>query len=93
MGERLCRGIRLPRLLPGCESGSLQHHLCSRSKSFKGQPNLANTHPFVWNGWMFMHNGTLTAFEKLQSKMLSEMPLQYRDLIRVKPIVSASSTG
>ncbi len=29
-----------------------------------------------------MHNGTLTAFEKLQPQLLNEMPSQYRDLIR-----------
>ncbi len=30
---------------------------------------------------MFMHNGTLTAFEKLQPQLLSEMPSQYREFI------------
>ncbi len=50
-------------------------------KASKGKPNLANTHPFVWNGWMFMHNGTLTAFEKLQPQLLSEIPSQCREFI------------
>lgn len=50
-------------------------------KASKGQPNLANTHPFIWNGWMFMHNGTLTAFDKLQAELLREMPSRYRALV------------
>ncbi len=50
-------------------------------KASRGSINLQNTHPFVDRGWMFMHNGTLTAFNDLQPQLLAEIPSHDRERI------------
>ncbi|MCP3964082.1 MAG: class II glutamine amidotransferase [bacterium] len=37
-----------------------------------GDSNAANTHPFSYRGWMFAHNGTVTAFERVRPRMIEE---------------------
>ena len=38
-------------------------------KATKGRNALENTHPFQHGRWMFAHNGTLTAFERLHPRL------------------------
>lgn len=37
-----------------------------------GVPAIANTHPFVFDRWVFAHNGTLAAFESVRPQLESQ---------------------
>jgi glutamine amidotransferase len=41
-----------------------------------------NTHPFVHGRWVFAHNGTLRAFDKIRQQMLDAMTPEHRMAIR-----------
>lgn len=47
-----------------------------------GSVALENTHPFVHERWVFAHNGTLRAFEKIRQQMLDAMTSEHREAIR-----------
>lgn len=37
-----------------------------------GRPSVVNSHPFTFGPWTFAHNGTVTAFARLQAGLISE---------------------
>ena len=41
-------------------------------KATVGNSSVKNTHPFRYARWIFAHNGTLTAFEKIRARMEGE---------------------
>jgi predicted glutamine amidotransferase len=41
-------------------------------KASVGRPALANTHPFTYACWLFAHNGTVTGFDRLASRLEQE---------------------
>jgi predicted glutamine amidotransferase len=47
-----------------------------------GSVALENTHPFVHGEWVFAHNGTLRAFDKIRQQMLNAMTPEHRKAIR-----------
>ena len=47
-----------------------------------GSVALENTHPFVHGKWVFAHNGTLRAFEKIRRQMLDAMTPEHREAIQ-----------
>lgn len=47
-----------------------------------GEPDIANTHPFVDDGWALAHNGTVAGFDHLRSVFLENVSAQRRKLIK-----------
>jgi glutamine amidotransferase len=47
-----------------------------------GPATVENTHPFVYGRWVFAHNGTLRAFDKIRETMLAAMTAEHRRAIR-----------
>ncbi len=43
-----------------------------------GAVDTSNNHPFVSNGWVFMHNGTLANFETARAKLENEIAPEFR---------------
>jgi glutamine amidotransferase len=43
-----------------------------------GSRALANTHPFVFGRWLFAHNGTVTAFERVGPALAEETHPRFR---------------
>jgi glutamine amidotransferase len=39
---------------------------------------VANAHPFVFGPWLFMHNGTVTGFDKIRSQLVEETDADLR---------------
>ncbi len=44
-----------------------------------GEISLGNTHPFSHGGWMFAHNGTVTAFDRVRPVLEKETDARFRD--------------
>jgi len=38
-----------------------------------GDLSIANTHPFAYGRWIFVHNGTVTGFDKLSGQLVEEI--------------------
>ena len=47
-----------------------------------GEPSAVNTHPFKYQQWAFVHNGTIPSFKKVQPKLLEAMGPQHQQRIR-----------
>ncbi len=47
-----------------------------------GPPSIENTHPFVHGIWLFAHNGTVPAFDKVRDRLLAELDSLHRTEIR-----------
>jgi glutamine amidotransferase len=47
-----------------------------------GRVALENTHPFCYEGWAFVHNGTLARFDELRPKMLAMMTPKHCTVIQ-----------
>lgn len=47
-----------------------------------GTPAAVNCHPFNWGGWVFAHNGTVTAVATLRAELLREMSAAHRQSIQ-----------
>lgn len=46
-----------------------------------GPPAIENTHPFSHGAWLFAHNGTIPAFERVRMRMLDAMDPLHRNEI------------
>jgi len=46
-----------------------------------GEPKLANTHPFCFKNWAFVHNGTVPQFARIRPLLLEKVSPQFRNLI------------
>ncbi len=51
-------------------------------KATVGETQPANSHPFCHRRWMFAHNGTVTAFDRVRPKMIEETAPALRGLAR-----------
>ena len=64
--EDASKSILLPRYLRWGKEPLLMAHIRQGSV---GSNTMENTHPFLHNGWVFEHNGTFDALDRLKAKV------------------------
>ncbi len=47
-----------------------------------GERKEANTQPFRWGNWLFVHQGTINRFRKIKPRILRKLPAAYKKMIK-----------
>jgi glutamine amidotransferase len=63
--------LSLPDLVGRVDSEALVAHA---RRASVGKPKDENTHPFRFRRWLFAHDGTVEAFDKVRPRLLQELP-------------------